>query len=72
MDFGRIINKYGVQFAYPTQVKSFMTQSALLHMSVAACCSACMDVEADISCVHCCLMASEHLVKPLFSLQTAS
>lgn len=69
MDFGRIINKHGVHFAYPTQVNNLMTQSALLHMSAAACCSACADVEADISCVHCCLMASQHLVRPLCSWQ---
>ena len=29
MDFGRIINKHGVQFAYPTQVNTLMTQIAL-------------------------------------------
>ena len=69
MDFGRIINKHGVQFAYPTQVNSLMTQSALLHMSAAACCPACMDVLACVLCVHCCLMASEHLVRPLLPLQ---
>jgi len=48
MDFGRIINKHSVQFAYPTQVNSLMTQIALLHMTAAACRFACMDVEASV------------------------
>ncbi len=51
MDFGRIINKHGVHFAYPTQVNNLMTQSALLHMSAAACCSACMVTVADVLCM---------------------
>jgi len=69
MDFGRIINKHSVQFAYPTQVNSLMTQIALLHMTAAACCFACMDVEASVLCIRRSSMASEHLVRPLFSLQ---
>ena len=69
MDFGRIINKHGVQFAYPTQVNTLMTQVALLQVTVTACCFACVSVQADVLRVYRSITASEYLVRPLFSLQ---